>query len=116
MSHTPLPAAPNHRKGLARLLHPDLLSGPRMRVSAELSGKTASLMILLCVPALLLLAMITIPSLLFPTAQNEAYFYFARCLDQELSRWSILALTAVCSLAALIIPATAPRQLAAAGA
>ena len=100
-------------KGLARLFRLTFMSGPWMLLTSQLSAKSASLMILLCAPALLFCSMLTIPAILFPSPQQNAYYYFAQILNQDPSRWVILALAGMFAVLALAVPATAPRPFTA---
>ncbi len=93
-------------RSVAGLLKLTFVSGPYLLLTSRLSAKSASMMILLCAPALLLTAMLTIPALLFPSPQQQAYFYFAQMINQDPTRWVILAFAAVCSILALAVPAT----------
>jgi hypothetical protein len=81
------------------------ISGPRLLVTSQLSAKNASLMIMLSVPALLFCGMMTIPPMLFPSPEQNAYFHFARVLNHDPTRWPIFVLACVCSLLALAMPA-----------
>ena len=96
-------------RGIFRLLRLTLISGPWLLLTSRLSRKNASLMILLCAPALLFCSLLTIPALIFPSPQQEAYFYFAQVLNQDPIRWAILALTGICLITALAVPALAPK-------
>lgn len=100
-------------RGIARLLRLTLISGPWLLLTSRLSKKNASLMILLCAPALLFCSMLTIPALIFQSPQQQAYFYFAQILNQDPIRWVILALTGLCTMMALAIPAMVPKPFTA---
>lgn len=100
-------------KGTKRLMHLTFISGPWLLLTSRLSAKTASLMIMLCVPALLFCALLTIPGLLFDSPEQHAYYQFAKALDQDPTRWIILAITGICTLVALAIPATTARPMTA---
>jgi hypothetical protein len=94
-------------KGIKRLLRITFVSGPWLLLTSRLTAKTASLMIMLCVPALLFCTMLTVPGLLFDSPEQHAYYHFAKALDQDPTRWIILAFTGLCTLVALAIPGTA---------
>lgn len=124
MSLTLIPAAPRRvknavsrgiftAKGIKRLLRLAFISGPWLLFTSRLSVKSASLMILLCAPALLFCSMLTIPAMLFQSPQQHAYFYFAKVLDQDPTRWIILGLAAVCAVMALAVPAAAAKPFTA---
>ena len=124
MSLTLKPATPRHlksalslglftAKGAKRLLLITFISGPWLLLTSRLSAKSASLMIMLCVPALLFCALLTVPGFLFESPEQHAYYQFAKALDQDPTRWIILTVTGLCSLLALAIPATAARPMTA---
>jgi len=95
-------------KTIARMLHLIVFTGPRLMLTRRLSVKSASMMIMLCVPALLLFVMMTIPQYLFPDPEQHAYFHFSRVLNHDPSRWIGLILAGTCSLIALVVPAATP--------
>ena len=90
-----------------------LISGPKVLLTSQISVKCAAAMILMCMPALLLCAILTVPALLFESPQQNAYFYFAKVMEQDSTRWIVLLLTGLCVLLSLALPATmkTPRQL-----
>lgn len=99
--------------GLARLIRLSLISGPWLLLTSRLSKKNASLMMLLCAPALLLFALLTLPTLIFQSPQQQAYYYFAQILNHDSVNWGILALMGLCTMTALAIPAMVPRPVTA---
>ena len=70
-------------------------------------------MIMLCAPALLLTALLTVPAMLFTSPEQNAYFQFAHEINADPTRLIVLALTAVCTMIALAVPATAPNPFTA---
>jgi hypothetical protein len=70
-------------------------------------------MIMLCVPALLLTAILTIPALLFTSPAQNAYFQFAHTINSDPTRLIVLALTGLCAVLALAVPAAAPMPFTA---
>lgn len=100
-------------KAFARLLRLTFIRGPRLLLTSQLSAKDASLMILLCAPALLFCSMLTFPAMIFQSPQQQAYFYFAQILNQDPARWIILAFAGVCAVMALAVPAMIPKQICA---
>lgn len=100
-------------KGTKCLLRITFISGPWLLLTSRLSGKTASLMIMLCAPALLFCLLLTIPGLLFKSPEQHAYYQFAKALDQDPTRWILLAITGIFILIALAIPAVTARPLTA---
>lgn len=100
-------------KGFARLLRLAFITGPWLLLTSRLSKKHATLMILLCVPALLFCSMLIFPELIFQSPQQQAYFYFSQILNQDPVRWVILALTGFCAVTALAVPAMIPKPFTA---
>lgn len=99
------------RHGLPRVMHLlrlTLITGPKVLVTSRISGKCAAIMLMLCTPSLLFCSILTIPGMLFQSPQQQAYFYFAKMLDQDPGRWIVLVLAGLCSLISLAVPATMP--------
>ena len=88
------------------------ISGPKVLLTAQISVKCAVAMMIMCAPALVFCAMLTFPALVFQSPQQNAYFYFAKVLEQDPTRWIVLALTGVCVILSLALPATmaSPRN------
>jgi len=95
-------------KTFARILHLTLIVGPRLMFTRRMSVKSASMMIMLCVPALLLCTMMTLPAFLFPDPEQHAYFQFSQVLNHDPSRWIGLMLAGTCAIIALAVPAATP--------
>ena len=91
----------------ARLVRLTFISGPWLLLTSRLSAKSAALMTLLCAPALLQTALVTVPAMIFQSPQQHAYFHFARILEQNPVQWPMLALVAACMVIAL--PTTEAR-------
>lgn len=89
------------------------VSGPILLLTTRLSAKSASMMIMLCVPALLLALLQTVPRFLFNSPEQHAYYEFANLINQDASQLAVLALATACSVIALAIPATAPTPFTA---
>lgn len=85
-----------------------LISGPKQLLTSRISTRCAAMMMLLCSPALLFCAILTIPGLLFQSPQQNAYFYFSRVLEQDPGRWLVLMLAGFCTVLSLAVPATVP--------
>ncbi len=100
-------------KGFARLLRLTLISGPWLLLTSRLSMKSATLMMLLCAPALTLFALLTLPALIFQSPQQQAYYYFGQILNQGPVSLLSLALAGFCIMTALAIPAMVPKQVTA---
>jgi hypothetical protein len=113
------PAAPRNFKnavtsgaftltGFRRLAGLVLVSGPRKILSSRLSTRSSSFIMLLCVPAIVLFVLATVPTMIFQSPEQAAYFYFARTLSQDLSGGIVLALSALCMIFAFVVPAAEP--------
>lgn len=124
MSLTLQPATPrrvknlfSHRiftlKGVMRLLRITFISGPFLLFTSRLSIKHAAMMMMLCAPALILVSFLTIPTLLFSSPEQHAYYEFANILTKDPAQWFILPFVALCSMIALAVPATAPKPFTA---
>ncbi|MEO5916331.1 MAG: hypothetical protein ABIS50_18985 [Luteolibacter sp.] len=119
MSLTSKPATPrifkNAFKGgiftlpsLQRLVRLTFITGPRALLTSRLSPRSASYIMLLCLPAIMLYLAMTVPSMLFQSPDQEAYFYFASSLNHDLSSGYMLALSVLCMFVALTLPAASP--------
>ncbi|MCX6877962.1 MAG: hypothetical protein NTW21_29725 [Verrucomicrobia bacterium] len=107
------PAAVGHSPiRLMSLLRLIFFSGPKVLVSSQISVKCAVAMVTMCAPALLFCALLTLPALIFQSPQQHAYFYFAKVLDEDPTRWFVLFLSGICVILSLALPATmsAPRD------
>lgn len=96
-------------KGIQRLARVIFLTGPRLMLTSRLSRRSATYMIMLCVPAIVLFISTTLPRWLFQSPDQEAYFYFAGTFTQDLSKGYLLVLSALCMLLVLAMPATSPE-------
>jgi hypothetical protein len=92
----------------ARVLHLIFITGPRLMFTRRLSVKSASMMIMLCVSALLFCTMMTVPAFLFPDPEQHAYFQFSQVLNHDPIRWIGLMLAGTCAIIALAVPAATP--------
>lgn len=98
-------------KGIWHILRLTFLTGPWLLVSSRISPKSASMMMMLCAPAMVLYGMLTLPTLLFPSPDQQAYFYFGRMLNEDPARWVIFGLAALCTVVALAVPASEEKPL-----
>ncbi|MFK7852041.1 MAG: hypothetical protein AB8D78_13785 [Akkermansiaceae bacterium] len=80
------------------------LKGPYRLVTAQFNRRNAIFMIALCIPALSLFLLLTLPGVLFVTPQHNEYFEFAKQLDQGGARWVAMTLATCCSILALAMP------------
>jgi hypothetical protein len=112
--------ASNHFSGLKNALHRNaphvrhflklaFIQGPKRLLTSRISGKCAAVMVALCSPALLFFTLITIPTIIFQSPDQNAYFHFARVVEHDPSRWALLALAGFCTLMAMAVPATMPE-------
>jgi hypothetical protein len=87
--------------------HPSLrfLSGPGRLITAQFNARNAIFMVALCLPALFMTGLLTLPAFLFNTPQHNEYFEFAKQLDQGGGRWFAMSLSACCSFLCFAIPA-----------
>jgi hypothetical protein len=95
-------ALPDVEKFLRMMLY----HGPRQLLTSRISGKCAAVMVAMCSPALLFCSLLTLPTLLFRSPEQHAYFYFSRLINEDPSRWLVLMLAWICALMSLAIPAT----------
>jgi hypothetical protein len=82
-----------------------LISGPQALLTSQISIKCAAMMMALCAPSLLFCAILTIPSLVFQSPQQHAYFYFGKLVNEDPARWLALALAGACAILSLAVPA-----------
>lgn len=94
MHLTPLPIVPRF-----------ISSIPKRMFTSSLSFRNAALLTLLCMPPLLLFAATCLPSLIFNSPDQNAYFYFARGLNHDLTGSVSLWMAALCLILALALPA-----------
>lgn len=87
--------------------HPSLryLSGPILLLTARFNRRNAVFMVALCLPALLITGLLTLPAFLFNTPQHNEYFEFAKQLNHGGDRWFAMGLSACCSFLCFAIPA-----------
>jgi len=83
-----------------------LISGPKVLLTSRISGKCAFIMSLMCAPSLIFCLMLTVPALIFQSPHQQAYFYFSMVLNDDPYRWVVLALSGICTLLSLAVPAT----------
>ncbi len=95
---------------IAQLLRLIFIAGPKVLINSQISGLCATAMILMCMPSFILCSMMTIPEMVFRSPDQHAYYYFAQLLNQDPTRWVVLALAAMCTLFSLALPATMPAK------
>jgi hypothetical protein len=79
-------------------------SGFRVLPTMRINAKCVLIMTLMCLPSLLLFALLTLPGLIFQAPYQHAFFYFSRVLDQDTDRLIVLGLAGACTLMSLAIP------------
>ena len=94
------------RPRLLEYLKLTFISGPKVLLTSQISLKCALTMILMCTPALLMCSILTLAALVFESPQQGGYFYFAKVLEQDPTRWIALILAGLCVLVSLALPAT----------
>jgi hypothetical protein len=109
LSRATQPATGNGLVRVLRFIKLTLISGPRILLTSQISLKCAAVMIIMCVPSLLFSALLTVPGMVFQSPQQNAYFYFAKALEQDPTCWIVLFLTGLCALLSLALPATMNR-------
>ena len=87
-----------------RLLCLVLFAGPKRLLTERLSFKCAALMVLMCIPSLLICAMLTLPGLIFQSPHQQAYYYFSQMLVRDQLVWFVFGLTAACTVLSLAMP------------
>jgi hypothetical protein len=98
---------PQVRHGLKLIF----IRGPKQLLTSRISAKCAAIMVLMCSPSLLFCALLTLPAMIFQAPYQNSYFYFARMLENDPSRWFVLALTGICAILSLLAPATLPEPV-----
>jgi hypothetical protein len=98
-------------KGLQAFARAAFVTTPRKLFRSKLSNRSSSFMMLLCIPAIALFISATVPEMIFQSPQQEAYFYFARTLSQDLTNGFVLALSVICMMIAFVLPAAEAESL-----
>ena len=98
--------------GIRRYLRLIFSTGPKLLFTSRISGKCAFIMMLMTAPSLLCCVMLTMPGIIFQSPQQQAYFYFSKALEEDPSRWTVLAVAGICTLISLAVPATTAEAVA----
>jgi hypothetical protein len=98
-----------HRPSLWHILRLVFYRGPKVLLTSQISEECAVSMIVMCSPALLFSALLTLPQLIFRSPRQQAYYYFSQVLDQDPTRWVVLILVSVCVIVSLALPAVMPK-------
>lgn len=116
MSFTSKPATPRNFRnalksgvftstGFRRFARLVMVTGPRKLMRSQLSARSSSFIMLLCIPAIVLFVLATVPTMIFQSPEQAAYFHFARTLSHDLSSGFVLALSVLCMIVAFVLPA-----------
>lgn len=108
--HEPKTLVKRSFPGFAQLLWMILITGPWRLLTARISGKCATFMILMCIPSILVCATLTLPGLIFQSPHQQAYYYFALMLGQDPLRWIAFGLAACCTVFSLAMPGTIDQE------
>jgi hypothetical protein len=117
MIHPPNTSAQSSPRGNAvrravpsveRLVGSVIYHGPKQLLTSRISSKCAGFMTALCAPSLICCSLLTVPSLLFQSPEQRAYFYFSQILNGDPSRWLVVFLASVCVVVSLAVPALMP--------
>ncbi len=90
--------------GVLELLCMIAFTGPWRLLTARISGKCATFMILLCIPSLVVCATLLLPGWIFQSPHQQGYYYFGLMLGQDPLRWVAIFLAALCSIFSLAMP------------
>jgi hypothetical protein len=113
MKHTPYYSQPSKSDlqmrqfvaSFGRLLRLTFVEGPKQLLNSRIDRKTAAIMTGMCAPALLCWAVLTLPSMVFRSPDQNAYYYFSQMINEDPVRWVVLMLATVCVVLSMAIPA-----------
>lgn len=78
---------------------------PHRLFTSPHDAKNAAIVIMLSAPAIFLFLGSTIPTMVFESPEQQAYFYSASFFSRDLSSGFMIVLAAACVLLALTLPA-----------
>ncbi len=78
---------------------------PRRLFTSPQDGRNASIIVMLCAPALILFFGSTVPTMIFASPEQQAYFYSANFFSQDIANGFMIMLAAACLVIALALPA-----------
>jgi hypothetical protein len=90
--------------GPLKLLGLVLFAGPKRLLTERLSLKCAVLMVLMCIPSLLICALLTLPAMIFQSPHQQAYYYFSQMLNHDPLVWFVFGLATACTVLSLAMP------------
>ncbi len=100
--------------GLSRLFRPlwlTFIAGPQVLLTRRISGKCAAAVAMMCIPSLIFFVIMTVPSFVFRSPDQNQYFHFARMLERDPSQWGVFLLVSFCAVCSLAVPASIPNAL-----
>ncbi len=77
---------------------------PLHLITARFNRRNAVFIVMLCIPAIVVTALLTLPHFLFNTPQHNEYFEFAKQLDQGGGRWLAMGMSACCNFLCFAVP------------
>jgi|SRR5688500_4097282 hypothetical protein len=80
------------------------IDGPRLLLKGKFSRRAAGFMVIAAIPAILAVLFMTVPGLLFPTPQHNAFFYFSKSVTGDVVSFVPLALGVISSIFSLRFP------------
>ncbi len=80
------------------------IDGPRLLLKGKFSRRAAAFMVVAAIPAIAAVLFLTLPGLLFPTPQHNAFFYFGKSVTSDVVSYVPLALGLISSIFSLRFP------------
>ena len=80
------------------------IDGPRLLLKGKFSRRAAGFMIAAAIPAIAATLFLTLPELLFPTPQHNAFFYFSKSVNGDITSLVPLGLGLISSIFSLRLP------------
>jgi hypothetical protein len=80
------------------------IDGPRLLLKGKFSRRSAAFMIVAAIPAIAAVLFMTVPGLLFPTPQHNAFFYFSKGVTSDVVSFVPLALGLLSTIFSLRFP------------
>ena len=113
-SQMPSQASGNQRRHLTvadvfghfggRYFHNWFIVGPRLVLTGRFSRREAAFIAVSALPALLGLAFITLPAFIFNSPDQNAFYYFGKCLEKDSAALIPMALGVVSSIFSFRFP------------
>jgi hypothetical protein len=80
------------------------IDGPRLLLTGRFTQREGAFIVMSALPALLAVALITVPAYLFNSPQQNAFYHFAQCLKADNTSLIPMAFGAVASLFSFRFP------------